>query len=373
MRRARRVTMLVLGLCAMALVGAPVLWAHLMPAQQGTVNILGNAAFIALSLPVSAVPFCDDDRDGRLSASELRAHDGALRAELSRRIRVDDTDQPAHLDTLVLMYEPDDRAPAGASVGSPTFLALLRVSFPQAPRVLRLSIDLFGATAREQQFTIKATRGAEIEVAELSPSRRAHIFFGAPLPIIAEFVGVGIRHVLGGADHLLFLLTIIVAATGWGYWVRVLTSFTVAHSITLTLGLMGWVRLPAAVVEPLIALSIVVMAVLNLRERPVPTTQRVAIVFACGLLHGLGFASALAAMGSYGPSRALSILGFNVGLELGQAAFLLAVLTLATAARIATRRLHHGSFAEGWSLARVSSGVAAIVGLWWMVARIVAV
>ncbi len=360
--RIRRVLTITVGL---ALLCVPPLWAHLMPAQQGTLNVLDNAVFAAAALPVSAFPDADDDHDGRLSLAELRAHDATLRARITARFRITDAEQAATLDTLIVSMEPDDRAPGGAATGSRHFLALLKVSFARAPRALQLTTDIFGRAPSEQQLTIKATRGRDAEVAILSAGRTSHQFFGAPLQVLREFVGIGVRHILGGADHLLFLLTIIAAAVGWRYWAGVLTSFTVAHSITLTVALLGWVRLPARVVEPLIAASIVLMAVLNLRGRAVVVRHRVAIVFGCGLLHGLGFASAMADIGLSGAYRAMSLVGFNVGIEVGQALFLSAVLAIA----LVLRRVGAGRLTDP----RVPSAVAAVCGSVWLVQRLLGV
>ena len=357
--RGLRVLAITVGL---ALLGASPLWAHLMPAQQGTLNVLGNAVFAAVALPVSAFADADDDRDGRLSLAELRAHDASLRARIAARFRITDAELAATLDTLIVSMEPDDRAPGGAASGSRHFLALLKISFPTAPRALVLTTDIFGRAPSEQQLTVKATRGRDAEVAILSPGRRSHQFFGAPSQVLREFVGIGVRHILGGADHLLFLLTIIAAAVGWRYWVGVLTSFTFAHSITLTMALLGWVRLPANVVEPLIAASIVLMAVLNLRRRTVVVRERVAIVFGCGLLHGLGFASSMADIGLSAGYRVMSLVGFNVGIEVGQALFLSAVL----ASAVVLRRVG----AERLTEPRVPSAVAAIIGSVWLVQRL---
>ena len=132
-----------------------------------------------------------------------------------------------------------------------------------------------------------------------------------------------------GWDHLLFLLTLMVGARGWRYWLALLTSFTLAHSVTLAASLLGWVQASPSWVEPGIAASIVVMAGLNLLQSSMAIRRRVAIVAACGLLHGLGFAGSMASMGLHGSYQLTSLLGFNVGIELGQALCVVVALGLA--------------------------------------------
>jgi hydrogenase/urease accessory protein HupE len=352
--------------------------AHLMPAQQGTLNIVGNAVFAALSIPLSALTGADDNGDGRLSQRELDAHVSDVQRQLGARFQFFNATQHGRLDLVMPMVEPDERDSTSLA-GSTHVLVLMKSTFDVPPTALRVTTDLFGPAANERQLTLKATRGADIEAVVLTPARSTHAFFRAPWAVLGDYVGLGVTHVLGGVDHLLFLLTIIVAAAGWRYWASVLTSFTIAHSITLTLSLLGVIRVPATVVEPLIAASIVVMALLNLRQRNAPAAlgPRVAIVFACGLLHGLGFASAMAAMGLHGAYRVVSLVGFNVGIELGQAMFLCAALLAGIAWRHVRSEwgrpftMSTAAWAPPMAFPRSVSWVAAGLGALWFVQRLV--
>jgi len=349
-------------------------WAHMMPAQQGTLNIIGNAVFAALSLPVSALDGVDDNADGRLSRTELAAHTTAIQAAVSSRVRFTNGDTPGRVDLVMPMGEPDERD-STSMLGSTHVLVLMKASFDAPPMQLRIDADLFGPAPNERQFTFKATRGKESEVIVLTPRRTTHTFFRTPLQVLRDYVGVGVDHILFGTDHLLFLLTLIVAAAGWRYWFGVLTSFTVAHSIALTASLFGVVHLAAAVVEPLIAASIVLMAWLNLRQRVIAPTRRIVIVFACGLLHGIGFAGSMADMGLHGAYRVTSIVGFNVGIELGQALFLLAMLVVGVVWRrvmaLPAVRERAVSFASLTPVGVVSVA-ALLLGSLWLVERVVA-
>ena len=154
-----------------------------------------------------------------------------------------------------------------------------------------------------------------------------------------------------------------------------LTSFTIAHSISLTASLFGVVHLAAGLVEPLIAASIVLMAWLNLRQRAAVPTYRIAFVFACGLLHGLGFAGSMADMGVHGAYRVTSIVGFNIGIELGQTLFLLVLLMVGIAWRRVTALpmvRERAVFAASATPVRVVSLAALMVGSLWLIERAVA-
>lgn len=319
--------------------------AHMMPAQQGTLNVIDNAVFEVVAVPVSALHGVDEDGDGRLSEQEVSRHQAELQQQVGSRFRLyeDDTrnwlgfpassgDHPAKegVQELVHLRAEHDERSESSQAGAKQILALLKTSFPTPPRSLRLVTDLFGTAAGEGQLTIRATRGGEpAEVAVLRPLAKEHSFFRSPAKLFADFVALGIEHILLGIDHLLFLLTVLIGVTGWRHWIAVLTTFTVAHSITLSLAVLGLAKAPARIVEPLIAASIVVMALLNLRRVQTSQGRRIAVVFACGLLHGLGFASAMTEMGVTAARRAVSLLGFNVGIEMGQALFLGALLVVA--------------------------------------------
>lgn len=192
-----------------------------------------------------------------------------------------------------------------------------------------------------------------------------------------DFVTEGIWHILKGYDHILFLLTLLFPAVvrfGCDGWepreslreaalevLQVVTAFTLAHSLTLSLAVLGVVHLPARWVECAIAATVLLGALNNLR--PVIVRRRWVVAFAFGLVHGFGFASVLADLGLHGANLALSLVGFNCGVELGQMMIVLAVLPLAFLLRhtLLYRRafMPAGSVAIGllagyWLLARLA-------------------
>ena len=334
---------LVIGVCLFSTLVATHSDAHLMPAQQGTVNLQAKAAFVVLAVPVSAMPQFDDNRDGRFSAQEMAAHRDDIEAQVQAGFQLFDAAQSLQLDFIQASEEQHESVDASGvpdaeplvTAGAQHFLVLMKWSWTREDAHLRLQLNLFGKESAEQQFSIKILRDKQTEVAVLTPHHPEHVFFRGSAEIFQDYVVLGVEHILTGWDHLLFLFTLIIAtqaARSWRYWLAVLSSFTVAHSITLGLSLFGVVQPPVMAVEALIMLSISLMAALNLlpmlRARSVSasTSSQAAIVFACGLLHGFGFAAAMSAMGLHADYRSLSLLAFNVGIELGQIVFLLAVL-----------------------------------------------
>lgn len=196
--------------------------------------------------------------------------------------------------------------------------------------------------------------------------------------VLYRFVVEGVIHIWIGIDHVLFIITLlfmsVVARAGRHYesvgslWPAVLnmltliTIFTVAHTITLFLGLKGWVDLPASIVEPIIALSIVVVALNNIF--PVAKSKIVVgiIIFVFGLFHGLGFASVLLELALGPNAKLLSLLGFNIGVELGQIIIVLCVFPV-------LYLLRNRDWYNPVILQTCSAGVA-LIGSWWFVTRV---
>jgi hydrogenase/urease accessory protein HupE len=143
--------------------------------------------------------------------------------------------------------------------------------------------------------------------------------------VLSTYAGLGFEHILEGWDHLLFLFALLILIKGFWRLVGAVTAFTVAHSLTLVASTMGWITLPAAPVEAVIALSIVFLASEIVLTNP--DTKRLSqsapwlVTFAFGLLHGLGFAGALREIGLPQSDIPLALFAFNVGVEAGQLAF----------------------------------------------------
>jgi hydrogenase/urease accessory protein HupE len=170
------------------------------------------------------------------------------------------------------------------------------------------------------------------------------------LDVVKTYTVLGIGHILLGFDHLLFVLALLLIVDGTRRLIATITAFTLAHSITLALASLGVLHVPGPPVEALIALSIVFVAaeIVHGRQGRPGLTQRYPwiVSFIFGLLHGLGFASALAEVGLPQNSIPLALLFFNVGVEIGQLIFIAAVLLLlAVGTRVAASlRLHSPSW-----------------------------
>lgn len=166
----------------------------------------------------------------------------------------------------------------------------------------------------------------------IKPANPTYLIPTSPsqLNVIKTYLSLGANHILGGFDHLLFVLALLFITKGFKNLVKTITAFTIAHTITLTLATIGLVGLPGPPVEAVIALSIVFLAIelhhhLNGQDGLAVSNPWI-VAFAFGLLHGFGFAGALANVGLPQNDIPLALMFFNVGVELGQLAFVIVVL-----------------------------------------------
>jgi len=174
----------------------------------------------------------------------------------------------------------------------------------------------------------------------------------------AQFGLLGIQHILFGLDHILFVAALLLGAARLRDLLKVISMFTVAHSVILIATLMGGIDVPAVIVEPLIALSIAFVAVENLLG---PTNRRLPAVFGFGLLHGLGFAGSLQITDEVGWDLVASLFSFNAGIEAGQAMFLAVAFPLV----LLIRRSRYAV-----SVNRTVTASIAAIGLVWFAERL---
>ncbi|HEY2419043.1 MAG TPA: HupE/UreJ family protein, partial [Steroidobacteraceae bacterium] len=280
----------------------------------------------------------DRNRDGKVTWGELRASQSALQAYVLRTIHLAGPGGACQMSfgPLQVNQRVDGNylwLPLSADCGS----ALKRLTIgytvlneadPSHRGLLALSADGF------------------VQTGVLGGTSAARVFqLDHPSPWLAfvEYLRAGIWHIWSGIDHLLFLLSLLlpavlvrrhnrweavaIATPAFTNIVKVVTAFTLAHSITLSLAAFDVIRLPGRLTESVIAASIIVAALNNVFPRI--TEGRWRIAFAFGLLHGFGFASVLSDMGLPQGARLVSLIAFNMGVEVGQLAVVLAVMPVA--------------------------------------------
>lgn len=342
-------------LCSLIAAAVAMLAVGVAVAHQGgttgyaTVSVSGQSVRFALSVPGEGLG--DATREPREFA-----------AAVARHVVIE-------ADGAACSGVPSEARPPSAGRANVEVVVLYACAAPIRTLSIRDGIDaLLGSDhhtiadiqwpggARQVIFE-KGQRSASIVMASgASPEHRSTGKF-------AFYLGLGVEHIIGGIDHLLFLLALLALSTSLWQTVKIVTAFTVAHSITLSLAALGLVDVPSSIVEPLIAASIVWVAVENLLA-PTGAGRRWLAAAVFGLIHGLGFASALVEVGLPRDTLVQALIAFNLGVELGQLAFVAVVMPpLVWASRRSRLR----------GVPQVLSVIVALVGAVWLVERLLAV
>lgn len=298
-----------------------------------------------------------------LSEAQLESARAAIVDAVTRWVRVTVNGRPAALEAGALepMYEPI------GGIGEP---AISRVRLHLTARVgepigaVDLSLDFFsGLTSRHRALVAVSWADRTREYARTGPAV-LEITYARLQPTVwttaADFCGWGLEHIFIGVDHLAFLAALLVAAGGVGSLVRIVTSFTVAHSLTLLVSAMGWIHVSPRVTEAMIAASIVYVAAENFFIKG--DQHRWVLTFAFGLVHGLGFAGVLREKLIDLEGRVGPILWFNLGVELGQVAIVLGLYP----ALAWVRRRPEGPHRR---LVHVFSSLIFLLGMAWLMER----
>jgi hypothetical protein len=296
----------------------------------GTLELALRDAEIAVGL--------DSNHDGKITWGEVRAAQGALAEYLHEHLQLS---SPAGTCALRFLPVQVNERVDGIYLWQPFTAAC-----PAAPRRLTIDYRILDQEDPSHRGLLTLLAAGVGQTAVLGGARSVQSFdlkHPALWSACVEYLQAGIWHIWSGIDHLLFLLSLLLpavllrrgsrwqavpqAAPAFFGIVKVVTAFTLAHSITLSLAAFDIIHLPTRLTESAIAASIILGALNNVF--PVVTESRWRIAFAFGLLHGFGFAAVLSEMGLPQGARLVSLLSFNLGVETGQLAVVLAVMPLA--------------------------------------------
>ncbi len=238
------------------------------------------------------------------------------------------------------------------------------------------TIRIAGLSATATDVLVRLERlDHTTQVTRLTPSAASFVVEAAPraTQVAQTYLELGVEHILGGVDHLLFVLALVILVKGVRRLIATVTAFTLAHSLTLAGATLGIVHVPGPPVEASIALSIVFVAAEIVRSRQGHTglTERFpwVVAFTFGLLHGFGFASALSEVGLPQTAIPVALLFFNIGVEIGQLLFIAAVFMVIALARQIARRTRTPSPAWTWRIPPYAIGS---VAAFWIIQRVAA-
>lgn len=245
----------------------------------------------------------------------------------------------------------------------------LRLQFPwkQTPDKLTVRCDLFSADPRHKTFlniyegdTLRRQGIFEKDATEIDYTLSSRQPIGE---VIAQFVREGVHHIFIGPDHILFIVGLLLLGGTLGRLLRIVTAFTIAHSVTLVLATLNILSPPARLIEPAIALSIIFVGADALLQGREKRDWRVLFAFGFGFVHGFGFANVLREMHLPPAALGWSLFSFNVGVEIGQACIVLAIAPLLAL-------LYRRSEAFAGRLVAASSLAVVFAGSFWFVERL---
>ena len=316
----------------------------------------------------------DSNHDGEITWGELKASQQRLSEYAFGRLRVESI---ARGDREVCPLRPAQML-VDEHVDGHYAVLRFTANCPFRPAQLALHYALLFDLDPTHRGLVQITTGRGSQAAVLpreAPAVAINLDSPQRWQQLAEFLTEGIWHIWKGFDHILFLLTLLFPAVilyrngRWearGSWqasafdvLKVVTAFTVAHSVTLSLAVLGLVRVPSRLVESTIAATVLLGAMNNLL--PVVLERRWIVAFVFGLVHGLGFASVLADLGLHGTNLVLALVGFNAGVEAGQFAVVMVFLPLAVLLRNTV--FYQRVFVP------VGSGVIGVIAAVWLISR----
>ncbi|HEU4384080.1 MAG TPA: HupE/UreJ family protein [Anaeromyxobacteraceae bacterium] len=352
MRSAARIV--AAGLPAALALGAPPALAHPMTVAYAAVAVQERQVDLSLSVNLFELDLLlsiDRDRDGTVSPAEIESARPRLAEYLARRVSVSSRGAPVPAELAAVR-------PGRSADGRATLEADLRFRDARPLADVSVRCEPLSDLGPDHRTLARIARGGD--VTEFAFERGA--IFQVPQASLGghflQFLRLGILHIFTGTDHLLFLLGLLIAGGTLLEVVKIVTAFTAAHSLTLSLAALGLVHLPSRLVESAIAASIVFVALENLLRRGLD--RRWLLSFGFGLVHGFGFAAALAEMRLPRANLLSSLLAFNGGVELGQVAVVAAVLPLLALLR------------RGGAYRTVATSASAFIlamGLFWLSQR----
>jgi hydrogenase/urease accessory protein HupE len=293
-------------------------WADLAVAD---IQIRQQDVDINLTIPTGLLIQFDIDKNQQLSAEEIAQQQPAVQKFLNEKIQLTAASQKS--ETLIVQATVAKKTPSNLIATPDTHSnLLLQYHWTQPINQLQIQYDLFVPGVNTARCLAQVIRADKIDNLVFTPTSKKAALIDAPLiQQITSFIQLGIEHIWTGYDHILFLVSLLMLGGELRYLLKVVTAFSVSHSFTLFLAALNIVSVPSRWVEIAIALSIAYIASENLwRKQP---QARWELAFGFGLIHGLGFSSALQELELPQTNLVTSLASFSVGIELGQFAIVL--------------------------------------------------
>ncbi len=322
--------------------------AHLMPTGHGTINVTDSKLYIIISLPAASFDLKGTRGEGLLNNQELEKNSASIREQLKKNLFISSGEERATFEKILLNL-PSGAGPIQKGKKAEkesveehdedtnmdlTMMIVAQMKNP--PESISIRSGLWSTENDSIKFNTTVSEGAKTvrsELGKISASNPEYVFFAGPKYVVQTSLRNGFLHLVGGWDHFLFVLLMLIGPLLLKRWVTLMLAFASAYTLGFAAISLGWISFPVFSfvsvfwIESVILGSLVIAAIpILLRKRPSLSIEAF-VVFVLGLFHGLGFASAMSGTQEYNHLVELKILGFNGGAFLGQ--LLIAVCVLA--------------------------------------------
>ena len=285
----------------------------LISTGYGAVTVESDKTSLLVGVPVTVLKEVDLDGDSLLQPEEIKVGRLKIIEQLQAlfKLKIGEDFGTVIDDQLVVSIYVDNKN----STNQVQWLRFL--SFPETVQLKPVTLTIDSVLIKDD-YMFQVRQFGEYETAVLSSRHPQHVFMNGSWGTFITFMEEGVFHIVTGYDHMLFLLMLLSASVFFRRWLVVLTSFTLAHGMTYGLATFGILYVKPNFIEPVIAFTIVLAAVVHLMRWRHALLIEATGVFSLGLFHGLGFASSMSEISKDLRFPIQSLLGFNAGIELGQ-------------------------------------------------------
>lgn len=350
-------------LIVMLIWSAVPLFAHPIPFSY--LNLRLSQGQLEGSLVIHVVDLAHDlnvtPAESLLDPSQAESQKESIRNLLQPRLQLAADGRQVDFELLSIEVVPDQQALA------------LRLSFQTkvSPATLSIRCALFPYDPQHQTFLNLYEEDALTHQDIISKDRPSFAYalgnssgdWRSTLAVVEQFLLSGIEHIFGGPDHILFIIGLLLMGGSMRRLLTIVTAFTIAHSITLSLAALNVINPPARLIEPAIALSIIYVGIDNLMVGKAGRDVRAWIAFFFGFIHGFGFANVLKEFGLPRQALGWSLFSFNFGVEVGQVCIVVLAASLLAAVR-------HRKPAWGQRIATIGSVIVILAGSFWFIQRV---
>lgn len=300
--------------------------AHWADMAAMEIDIDGKKADAEVTLPIKFIESIDDNKDNKISNEEIEKNAEKIKEIISKDIFVKSDGEigelsikPSKTNSLKILENSNK---TNSNFKETHIVINLQWNWENEGKIYGLNYSLFPKEAINAHCLVNLTMNNKTKTI-IFDQKKTNVMLNdlTTFESIKAFLFLGVEHIATGYDHILFLISLLLAGGGVYYLLRIITAFTIAHSVTLSLAVLDIVNISPRIIEPFIALSIIYVATENFWRKK--DEVHWGIVFLFGLVHGLGFAGILKDLDLPKENLFESLVSFNIGLELGQLAIVL--------------------------------------------------